>query len=273
MSLLEKASKVNSLALFVGTGECNAHCEHCAGVPHRKYAPKQDGMIDEDLIYKALKECYAKGARRLSLSSSGEPTLSPAAVTKTLELVNKCKQEDIYYSPIHIYSNGIRIGENKGFCLEYLWLWRSLGLTSAYITVHDIDNKENARVYGVEHYPPLELVISRIHDAGLFMRANLVLSKESIGTYQKFVSTVENLIMMGVDKISAWPIRDMNDNLDSKLSPPESELDKMSNWVINHWGIAHRITLLRENSRVRYEIGSKLTLFPDGTLSNTWCNH
>ena len=41
MSWLDKINKVNSLALFVGTGECNAHCAHCAGVPQDMW---RDGL-------------------------------------------------------------------------------------------------------------------------------------------------------------------------------------------------------------------------------------
>jgi len=116
---------LNSLSIFVGTAQCNGHCVHCAGVPLRKYAPKEDGVIDKDLIYRTVKECYNKGARYLSISSSGEPTLSPLAVTRTLELVNGCREEGIGFSPINLYSNGIRIGEDKSFCDKYLFLWKS----------------------------------------------------------------------------------------------------------------------------------------------------
>ena len=81
--------KLNSLSLFVGTGECNAHCNHCAGVALRKYAPLEDGVIDEDLIERTVRNCYEQGARYLSISSSGEPTLSPLSVTKTLGLLQR----------------------------------------------------------------------------------------------------------------------------------------------------------------------------------------
>ncbi|MDP3027449.1 MAG: hypothetical protein Q8N63_07085, partial [Nanoarchaeota archaeon] len=87
--------EINSLSIFVGTGQCNANCAHCAGEIYRKSAPTEDGVIDEDLIHKTLRSCYEKGARYLSISSSGEPTLSPLSVTKALKLVNECKKEGI----------------------------------------------------------------------------------------------------------------------------------------------------------------------------------
>lgn len=263
---------LNSLSLFVGTAECDAKCEHCAGVPLRKYAPKKDGIIDKDLIYETLKNCHMQGARYLSISSSGEPTLSPLAVTATLELIDSRKEEGILFSPINLYSNGIRIGEDKKFCDTYLPLWKNLGLTTIYVTVHDVDEKENARIYGRSSYPSLDRIISRIHDADLLIRANLVLSKETIGNFDNFVSTVKELKRKGVDSISSWPIRDREDKVDVKLSPLEEELDRMERWV-EEQNPKSRIRLLREKSKIVYETGQKLTLFPDGTLSNTWCRY
>ncbi len=265
-------NKLNSLSLFVGTGQCNANCSHCAGVPLRRYAPKEDGTLDKDLIYKTIKACYEQGARNLSISSSGEPTLSPLSVTKTLELINGCRKEKIEFSSLNLYSNGIRIGEDKGFCNTYLPFWRSLGLTTIYITVHDIDEKENAKIYGITSYPPLDLVLSRIHSADLLMRANIILRKDTICTFAKFVSSVEYLKRLGVDGVSAWPIRGKDDKVDQKLSPLEEELDNMENWVENH-DPKYKIRLLKEKSRVASQTGQKLTLFPDGTLSNSWCNY
>ncbi len=265
-------NNLNNLSLFVGTGDCNAKCRHCAGVPLRKYAPKEDGVINQDLIYKTIKSCYEQGARYLSISSSGEPTLSPLSVTKTLKLVYECRAEGIQFSPINLYSNGIRIGEEKDFCDTYLPLWRTSCLTTVYVTMHDVNEKENARIYGIGTSPPLETVLSRIHEADLSMRANLVLSKRTISTFDKFVSTVERLKRINVDSISAWPIRGLEDKVDPELSPLESELNKMESWV-NNQNPEHKIRLLREKSKWVYQQGQKLTLFPDGTLSNAWCNY
>lgn len=262
---------LRSLSLFVGTGECNGRCKHCAGIPLRKYAPKKDGIVDEDLIYRTIRECYDKGARSLSISSSGEPTLSPLAVTKTLRLVNGCREEGIGFSPINLYSNGIRIGEDSDFCKKYLGLWKELGLTHVYVTVHNVDEKKNARIYGIESYPSLKLILDRIHNANLLMRANLVLSKGTIGSFEEFVFTSEHLRKIGVDFISAWPIRTLDDRVDYERGPSEEELDKMEEWIRETGDVGVR--LLREKSKVRYERGEKLTLFPNGSLTNNWCNY
>ncbi len=265
-----EVNKLQSFSLFVGMGKCNARCTHCAGVIHRKYAPKKDGVVDEELFSKTIEYCYSQGAKSLSISSSGEPTLSPLAVTRTFEILEGYRKKGISFSPINLYSNGIRIGEDEEFCDTYLRLWQRHGLTFVYVTVHDTDEVKNAKTYGIETYPPLERVISKIHDAGLRMRANLVLSKSNINTCEKFVSLVKGLKCIGVDYISAWPIRDVDDRVDSNLSPLEEELNKMGKWVENNSD--DNIRLLGKEYRVIYDIKKKLTLFPDGTLSNTWCN-
>ena len=265
-----RSSSLKSLSLFVGSYECNAKCGHCAGVPLRKYAPREDGIIDEELISRTLKDCYKQGARSLSISSSGEPTLSPLAVTKVFSLIGNIRKEGIEYSPINLYSNGIRIGEDKQFCDKYLSSWKNQGLTTVYITVHNTDEKENAKIYGVKSYPNLDLVISRIHDANLLIRANIVLSKENIGTSEKFRSMVGSLIDKGVDKISAWSIRDENDEMNPELSPLEEEMDRMESFVSNG-ELKSKVRLLREKDRVVYDNAQKLTLFPNGDLSNSWC--
>ena len=116
------------------------------------------------------------------------------------------------------------------------------------------------------------MILTRIHAADLLARANLVLRRETIDTFDKFRSTVEKLGEIGFDSISAWPIRNAQDNVDPELAPPQNELELMGKWV-EEQGKNSGIRLLGEGNRVVYETGQKLTLFPDGTLSNTWCNH
>lgn len=262
--------EIDSLGIFVGTGECNGHCTHCAGVPLRKYAPKVDGLIDEKLIEKTIIDCYKKGAKSLTLSSSGEPTLSPISVTKVLRLTFKMKKErNIEFSRINLYTNGIRIGEEKAFCDKYLPLWKKLGLTHIYITVHNIEEKLNAKMYGIEKYPSLRLIIKRLHKAKLLARANIVLSKLTIKDFETFKKTAEYLFVIGIDSISAWPIRGLDDKQDLNLSTSDEELDKMQYWIIKN---NLNVRLLRESNRKVYKTGKKLTLFPNEVLSSSWCN-
>lgn len=262
--------ELQSFSLLVGTSACNAKCYKCAGRELRKYAPASDGIIDEVMIKKTLHDCYLRGARRISLSSSGEPTLSPLSVTKTLELIDSCKTQDVRFFPISLYTNGIRIGEDKDFCHTYLSYWKKLGLTTLYLTVHSADEQKNARRYGIETYPSLNDVISRIHDAHILVRANLVLSKKTIRSYDEFVYTVQELISKKVDSFSVWKMQGLEKDSEKKHVVPDEDIEKMSMWLertvlpvpMKFLGRVYHAPLLSEK---------KVTLFQDGTLAPTWC--
>ncbi len=230
---------LKSLGLFVGTGECNAKCKHCAGLVHRRYASKKDGVINEELFYNTLKDCYRQGSMSLSITSGGEPTLSHLSVTKTLEIVQGLRNEGMNYEWVNLYSNGIRIGEDDQFSEKYLSSWKNLGLKTVYITVHNLDLNKNAQIYGVENYPSLDLIVSRIHDPGMFARANVVLSKRNIPTFEKYVDMINGLREIGFDHVSAWPIRNEDDIMDQLNAPSKQELDKMSEWAVEQNILKH----------------------------------
>jgi len=136
--------------------------------------------------------------------------------------------------------------------------------------VHHPDEKKNAKAYGIKEYPSLDIIISRIHYAGLLLLANLVLSRETIYTAHNFSHVVTTLLDKGVDAISAWPKRTPDDKIDHSITPLESEMDAMTSWIKKN--NLDMIRLLREKDKKVYRTGQKLTLFPDGTLSNTWCH-
>ena len=73
--------------------------------------------------------------------------------------------------------------------------------------------------------------------------------------------------------ISAWPIRDKKDNIDFAVSPCAEELNKMKNWVEQNKDPNYVLRFLLETSQKMYKKKKKLTLFPDGTLADTWCNN
>jgi molybdenum cofactor biosynthesis enzyme MoaA len=258
---------LQSLGLFVGKGSCNANCKHCAGIVHRKNSPKEDGVVNEELFLKTLSFCYAQGAKSISITSSGEPTLSPLSVTKTLSLI-----QQFNYDWINLYSNGIRIGTDESFCMKYLSRWKDMGLKTVYVTVHSLDLEKNAQIYGVDHYPSLDKIVSKIHNSGLILRANIVLSKENVCNFDDYVTMVEGLCQKGFNHISAWPIRNYNDVIDEKLAPSYEELHKMGQWAEIHNSENCRIRLLQKVDDLKYKRDQKLTLFPDGTLSSNWCN-
>ena len=168
---------------------------------------------------------------------------------------------------VSLYSNGVRIGTDEAFCQQWLPFWKDLGLDWVKITVHDVNEVRNAKHYGIPEYPPLRMVFSRIHDAGLRVRANLLLSRETIGTCEDFIKNANHLREIGVDSISAWALRGMDDEVDPALSPSTEELDKME-----LWGMTASFIVKISRSREGYLTNQKMTLFQNGVLSSKWCN-
>lgn len=256
--------KLQNIALFVGTGNCNANCGHCAGSIHRENMPKEDRVMDEKLFYETLQYAYGRGARSLSLTSGGEPTLAPNSVTRTLEIA-----QNFDFRKIKLYTNGIRIGRSQKFSETYLPLWQSKGLTDIYWTVHSLSEEKNAEIFGIKSYPSLELTISRIHDAHLRVRANIVLSRGNISDLEKFKEMVIGLKEYGVDNLAAWPVRDEKDNYDIINAPPMSEIQRMREWATDD----ETIQVQTEEHHELYRNKEKLGLFPDGKLSSDWCKN
>lgn len=261
--------RLKSIGIFTGRGICNAHCKHCAGIIHRKFSPLIDGYINPDLEY-ILKDCFEKGARSLSISGSGEPTLSPLSISNTLQLIHKLSSEGYAYTKIHLYSNGIVIGNDEKYCDTFLPQWKDFGLDTIYLTIHNTNELENAKVYNIDVYPSLKTIINRIHKYGLLVRANLVLGKNTISTPNKFFSTVTDLLELEIDSISAWQLRDTKtDTLDLTHSLSENELEIISNWLNKKQ--YPNVKLITENIHNESYQEDKLTLFPDGSLSSNWC--
>jgi MoaA/NifB/PqqE/SkfB family radical SAM enzyme len=225
--------------------------------------PREDKVMDEQLFYETLQYAYEMGAKSLSLTSGGEPTLAPNSVTRTLEIA-----QHFEYKKIKLYTNGIRIGMSKSFSQKYLPLWQSIGLTDIYWTVHSLSEKKNTQIFGIKSYPSLELIISRIHEADLRVRANIVLSRSNISDLEKFKEFVIGLKEYGVDNIAAWPVRDEKDEYDVNNAPSMIEIQRMREWAETD----NTIQVQTEEHHELYRNKHKLGLFPDGKISSDWCN-
>jgi hypothetical protein len=102
---------------------------------------------------------------------------------------------------------------------------------------------------------------------GFSVRANLILNSEIIGTFNEFRRVIDRLKDMGVGFIATWSLRGEDDKPDLSKLPPAKELDEMRQWAKHD----PRIRFLEEIDPTE-AYSNKLTLFQDGTLSNTWCN-
>lgn len=238
-------------SVIVGDNSCNANCKHCGGKINRGEG------YNLNLLTEFLIDRYKSTARYFTISSGGEPTLFPNEITSILEIVNNLSNINMKYSQVNLYSNGIKFGEKETYCKKYLPLWKSLGLTHIYLTVHDLDSKKNAEIYGIENYPKLDDIIFRISNNDIKIRANIILSKNIVSTLENFKILVDGLYKKGISEISAWPIR----GRDGKVNINELPLDYE---LIKNYADTRGISFAKLKNRQ--------TLFSKDNISDTWCN-
>lgn len=105
----------------------------------------------------------------------------------------------------------------------------------------------------------------------MLLRGNLLLSNKTIKNLDRFIESVNYLINTGFDNITCWQIRDNNDQLDKNLALDKNVLNKICSYFEESL-FKERVKIYNEKDRSLYEKGHKLTLFPDGRLTNSWCN-
>jgi len=109
--------KIYSVSALIGNGACNANCSFCAGKYLRKDA-KEDKLYHRNLEA-AIKLSARYGGWSLSLTGSGEPTCDPNAVTRALEVYDKCASQGAFFPNVNLFTNRILFG-GKEFCNTYL---------------------------------------------------------------------------------------------------------------------------------------------------------
>jgi molybdenum cofactor biosynthesis enzyme MoaA len=224
-----------------------------------------DGADDFENIEKVLRDSYAAGARSLSLSGSGEPTLSPLSVERTLEIVAKLRLEDKQFTQVNLYTNGLKFGVvDNWWVIDRLKHWKKLGLTHIYLTLHSLYERRNAEAYGLINYPMIQDVLQPIFKADLKVRANIVLTKRNVHGFEELVN---GLHIYGVYLCSAWPVRSIKqDIVDEKLAPTPEQMKKVAAFCKENNVVLH------SGENTEYAEGDKLTLFPNGLLSSSWCS-
>ena len=266
--IADYAERIDGISILVGTAQCNANCSQCAGRQHRKNAPRRDGEIDAERMKEVLDYCYAKDCRYITLTGSGEPTLSPRSVTKALEIIKEYGQSGKKFEPVNLYTNGIRIGFDSAFCEEFLPTWKSLGLTSVYVSAYSGDEIKNTEAFGIKEYPSFKTIFGWIKKYGFKLRTSVILKRGYVDNCEKFEGLCKKFFALGVDNISVWPLKNEDDSI-SELAPSKAELTKMRDFVESYPDRA--IRLLLGDSNTKEMLGKKIALFQNGEISDVWC--
>ena len=273
--------KIYSVSALVGTGLCNANCSFCAGKPLRV---KGDDSAYERNLEAAIKLSARHGGWSLSLTGAGEPTCEPEAITKALEIYQKCAKEGAWMPSVNLFTNGILFGDPE-FCAKWLPLWKSLGLTNVAISIHHWHPEAQARVYGVKHYPWLGDIAENIKRHGVGVRGTLLLNRNYIKGWQEYSAAVNYLVHEGITNITSWPVGNpdgsRNEDTISRWGLFEIKRWLSQNTKVCHghaWGggvFDYKGNILRLTSYVtkhdpKKEFVRQLVVFKDGTVAYSW---
>lgn len=276
--------KIYSVSALTGNGKCNARCSFCAGGYLRTEALICNQALYERNLEVAIKLSARYGGWALSFTSAGEPTCDPDAVTRALQVYDKCAKQGAYFPNVNLFTNGILFGDEV-FCLDYLPKWRALGLTNVAVSVHAPTQLGQSKVYGVKKYPSFECLYDNITKYGVGVRATMLLRKDGIDTPQKYQDTAETLIEQGFNNITSWPVGNP-DATRNEFTPSRWNLFRIRRWLHTHCKVCHghvwgggvfdyHGSILRYTDYVtkhnpRKDFVRQLVVFQDGTVAYSW---
>jgi len=276
--------KIYSVSALVGSGACNGRCEFCAGKYLRPQA-EQDNPLYWKNYEAAIRLSARYGGWSLSLTSSGEPTCSPEALTKALRIYKKCASEGAYFPNVNLFTNGILFADEK-FCDKWLPTWKELGLCNVAVSTHSVDQAGQAAAYGLEKYPDFREIFGNIRKYGLGVRVTLLLRRGGVDGAESYESAVNTLIKnYGADNITSWPIGNP-DGTRSEFTPSRLGLLSIRFWLKRNTKLCHghvwgggvydyRGAILRLTDYVtrhdqHKDFVRQLVVFQDGTVAYSW---
>ena len=275
--------KIYSVSALTGDGKCNANCSFCAGKYLRSEAKNRSPLYYKNLE-SAIKLSARYGGWSLSLTSSGEPTCDPRAVTKALQAYDKCAKQGAYFPNVNLFTNGILFGD-ESFCREYLDEWKTLGLTNVAVSIHDVDEEKQAKIYNISEYPKFEKIKENIERWGVGVRGTLLLRKGGVDNAEKYEKAVKTLIDKGIDNLTSWPVGNP-DGTRTEYTPSRLGLAGIQMWLHRNekmchghaWGggvFDYKGNLLRYTDYVtkhdpKKDFVRQLVVFQDGTVAYSW---
>ncbi|MDP3027450.1 MAG: radical SAM protein [Nanoarchaeota archaeon] len=274
--------KIYSVSALVGNGACNANCDFCAGKYLRNQAQENSNYSKN--LEAAIRLSARYGGWSLSLTGSGEPTCDPYSVLRALEIYQKCAKEGAFFPNVNLFTNGILFADDD-FCKNHLKSWRESGLTNIALSIHSVDEKEQARAYNLSSYPDFSKIINNIRDYGLGVRGTLLLRKNGVDNSAKYEGAVHTLINKGIDNITSWPVGNPNGTR-NEYTPSRLGLFSIRRWLHHNAKLCHghdwgggvydykgnilRITDYVTKHNPKKDFVRQLVVFQDGTVAYSW---
>jgi sulfatase maturation enzyme AslB (radical SAM superfamily) len=235
MSCIEK---IYSVSAVIGNGSCNGNCSFCSGKTlgrgQRNEILHQTNMRNLEF---AIKLSAKYGGWSLSLTSAGEPTCDPDAITEALTIYQKCVKQGAYFPNVNIFTNGIIFGDSK-FCDRYLPIWKELGLTNIVVSVHHYLESEQAKIYGIKQYPLFKTILQNVKKHGIGVRSTILLRNGGIDTPDKFNIALNTLFDCGYNNITSWTVGNP-DGTRNEYTPSRWNVYKIWRWLAKNGKLCH----------------------------------
>lgn len=273
--------KIYSVSVLVGSNACNGNCSFCAAKDLKSQAQK-DGDVPPNFA-SALRLCSKYGGWSLSITGSGEPTMSPESVTNSLKVLYDLRNEGVSFPFVNLFTNGIRLADDD-FCAKYLPIWKEYGLTAIAVSVHSVSEIEQAEALGLKSYPTFQKIFNNIKKYGLVPRATLLLRRGGIDNATKFHHAVDYLFDE-IKMITTWPLAN-TDGSRASFTPSRFGLWSIKWWihrntkrVLGHaWGgsvndyngKSLRMTPYVSKHKPNAHFIRQLVVFQDGRVAYSW---
>ncbi|MDD5251141.1 MAG: hypothetical protein PHT12_00735 [Patescibacteria group bacterium] len=278
--------KIYSISVVVGSGECNAKCRHCGG---RFLRPGALSGVQGTIkgLESAIILCKQYGGWAISLTSSGEPLMSPDAVTETLREIDRLKRMGYGMAFVNLFTNGFLLTDQR-IREHYLPLWKSLGLTAVAISIHDVDYARNRECYNVADevaIPTLAEMVGAVKDAGLVPRITLLLHRGYCDNPVDYQRNLDALRDLGVYMVTSWAMCKPNGEW-NQYSPSRWNLFRIrfflwancprvfnqiwGGGVYNYHGLSARLTTYVSEHKPTNNFIRQLVVFQDGTVAYSW---
>jgi sulfatase maturation enzyme AslB (radical SAM superfamily) len=235
MSCIEK---IYSVSAVIGNGSCNANCSFCSGKTLGR--GQQNEILHQTNMRNlefAIKLSAKYGGWSLSLTSAGEPTCDPDAITEALNVYQKCVKQGAYFPNVNMFTNGILFGDSN-FCDKYLPIWKELGLTNIVVSVHHYSVSEQAKVYGVKKYPSFESISQNIKKHGIGVRSTILLRKGGIDKPNEFNAALLHLFGDGYNNITSWTVGNP-DGTRNEYTPSRWNVYRIWRWLAKNGKLCH----------------------------------
>lgn len=199
--------RVFTFSIVVGTRACNANCPFCISktTGFSQLPPCKNFNVQR--LKKAARLAQMRNATTVLFTGKGEPFLYPKEIISYLQ---ELRQYD--FPIIEIQTNGLNIADinneeiQKSDLYNDLILMRDYGLNTIAISVVDVDQKNNAKIYR-DPYPDLASTISCIHNLGFSVRICVMMQKGMVDSPKDIDRVIEFCQDNSVEQCTVRPIK------------------------------------------------------------------